>query len=311
MRLIHKLQLSFTYKYFAYLTHRITVYICPHWEINRYFMKIFKRKINLQTPKSLIEKIYWMQLHTDTSMWSLCADKYRMREFVDGLHLSNYLPKLLGHWNNYLDIDFNSLPNSFVLKTNNGCETVLIIKDKENTDITAIYREIKNWLRIPYGYSGYEPHYLNISPCFIAEELLIQDQELSLISPKSLIDYKIWCINGEPRSILVAYNRTHGSLNMSLYDTNWNDLSKYLISNNHTVYNSEIKIPCPSCLDEMLMIARKLTAKFSECRVDFYNIKGKPILGELTFSSGYGYFTEEYYNFLGEDINLDALEIIR
>ena len=119
---------------------------------------------NEHLTKDLIEKIYWLQLHTDTSLWTKCADKYRMREYVEDCGLSILLPKLYGIWAAAEEIDFDSLPNSFVLKTNNATETCIIVKNKQSLDIENTRNLLNQWLRIRFGYSGVQLHYLKIKP---------------------------------------------------------------------------------------------------------------------------------------------------
>ena len=264
----------------------------------------FHRPMNLDNPQNLIEKINWLQFNTDTTMWSLCADKYRMREYVAEKGLSDYLPQLYGHWENPEEVDFTALPNEFVLKSNNGCGTVKIVRNKAELDIKATVKLLKSWLK-PFGYIAGQSHYLRIKPCIIAEELLHQSDEQTALSPKSMIDYKVWCVNGEPECIFVAYNRQNGmTVNMALYDTEWNAMPQYLRDTNLETYRPDVEIPRPKCLDEMLSVARKLAEPFEQVRVDFYQIEDKPVVGELTFSTGYGYFTDEFYTLLGSKIRL-------
>lgn len=263
--------------------------------------------LNIDEPKSLIEKITWLELNSDTSLWTLCADKYRMREYVAQCGLEQYLPKLYGHWDNPEDIDFSSLPNEFVLKANNGCGTVKIVHDKSILNERKVKKELKQWLKRPFGYMGAQSHYLSIEPCILAEELLQQDEKQKVFSPESMVDYKVWCINGEPESVLVVYGRDSSGYSLDLYDTEWNRMSDKLKFNGHFNFNKE-GIPKPDCLKIMTDMAVSLAKPFSEVRVDFYIVKGKPIVGELTFSTGYGYFTEEYYEYLGSKIDLSKIK---
>ena len=282
---------------------KIAYIIKPRYASDLMYRRAFHKKQNLDNPKNLIEKTNWMQLYSDTSMWSLCADKYRMREYVAQCGLSDHLPKLYGHWDNPDDIDFNELPTAFVLKSNNGCGTVLIVRDKNQLDEKKTKKVLKSWLK-PYGYIGGQTHYLRIKPCIIAEELLKQDEEEKRISPESLIDYKLWCFSGEPESMWVAYNR-HDALcvDMALYDKDWNPIPQYLQDTNLEKYVAR-DIPKPICLDEMYRIARIIAKPFPELRLDFYIIGGKPYIGEMTFTSGYGFYTEEYYDYLGSKVDL-------
>lgn len=294
MKKIIKRIKSFVIHYLYIILYKIR----PRYAADLMYYHAFHKRMNLKNPKNLIEKINWLQFNSDTSLWTLCADKYRMREYVTEKGLQDYLPKLYGHWENPENIDFNALPNEFVLKSNNGCGTVKIVRDKKTLDIDAVKTLLKSWLK-PYGYTGGQTHYLRIKPCIIAEELLAQSKQGGVIS-SSLIDYKLWCINGVPESFFVAYNRHEAlKIDIALYDTKWNPLPQFLQNTNLEKYRPEVEIPVPPCLDEMLEIASKLAEPFPEVRVDFYIVNDKPVIGELTFTTGYGYFTDEYYELLG------------
>lgn len=299
------------YSYSTYLAHRLTVALSPEFEINRCYKKVFGHKANLKFPKSLVEKIYWMQLHCDTTQWSLLADKYRMRDYVISKGYGNYLPKLYGMWENPVQLAIDQLPTSFVIKANNGCATVFVVKDKSLYDWNQKKKDIVKWLRIPFGYSGYEPHYLHIKPCIIVEELLEQNEELNKLSPNSMVDYKFWCFNGHVESCLVTYNRKGSSHTIDLYDMNWNRLTKYLNNHKSGKYNPNVEIPRPGCLEKMIEIASKLSKGQPEMRVDLYIVKNRPVIGELTMSAGYGSFTEEYYDYLGDLVDMSILKRIK
>ena len=286
----------------------VAYHIKPRYASDIMYYRAFGKRQNLDDPQNLIEKINWMQFNADTALWTLCADKYRMREYVEQCQMGDYLPKLYGHWEDPGEIEFDLLPNEFVLKSNNGCGTVKIVHDKAQLDIPATVKMLKKWLK-PYGYVGGQTHYLRIKPCIIAEELLHQDEDEKSFSPNSLVDYKMWCINGEPESIWVAYNRHDAFyVNMALFDTDWNPIPQYLRDTHLETYDPEGIVPRPVCLEEMLSIARKLSAPFPELRLDFYVINGKPIIGEMTFTSGYGFYTDEYYLMLGKKIDLSSVK---
>lgn len=276
----------------------------PRLAADALYRKIYNRGMDIDNPKNLIEKITWLQFNSDTSLWTLCADKYRMRSYVESKGFGHCLPSLLGHWDNPRDIDFEALPDKFVLKANNGCGTVMIIEDKSKIRIDKVEKTIGKWLKRPFGYWGAQKHYLAIKPCVIAEELLRQDSFEKEFSPNSMADYKVWCFNGKPECILVVYNRTPGHYYLDLYDLDWHKMSEKLRMNGHFGYRENI-IPRPVCLDEMLEIAASLSAPFKEVRVDFYVVNNSPIIGELTFTTGYGYFTDDYYEYLGGKIQLN------
>lgn len=147
--------------------------IKPRLASDLMYYHAFHKRMDLKNPKNLIEKINWLQFNSDTSLWTLCADKYRMREYVKEKGLENYLPKLYGHWDNPDAIDFDALPNEFVLKSNNGCGTVMVVDNKNRLNFEEVIKTLKSWLK-PYGYTGGQTHYLRIKPCIIAEERLKQ-----------------------------------------------------------------------------------------------------------------------------------------
>ena len=288
-------------------TYKVLYKINPRYAADLMYYQAFHKRMNLDTPQTLVEKINWMQFNADTSLWTLCADKYRMREYVAEKGLEDHLPKLYGHWESPDEIVFDALPSEFVLKSNNGCGTVKIVWDKSQLDISATRKLLRSWLK-PYGYVGGQTHYLRIKPCIVAEELLHQDEAEKVFSPTSLVDYKMWCINGEPESIWVAFNR-HNALmvNMALFDREWNPMPQHLRDTNLETYDPNAIIPRPVCLDEMFEIAKRISEPFPELRLDFYVIGGKPYIGEMTLTSGYGFYTDEYYNYLGSKMDISKV----
>lgn len=310
MNIIKSFKNSFVYKYIAYYTHKLCVWIDPKIEMNRCYATSYGGKINYFQPKNLIEKIYWLQLYSDTSLWTLCADKYKARNYISECGYADFLPKLYAKWDNPDDISFDNLPDSFVIKANNGCGSVYIVNDKNKEELSKIKKMAKKWLAIPFGYSGSQLHYLSIKPCIVAEELLNNDFQDSF-SPHSMVDYKVWCINGEPENIWIAYNRTKENVSMAMYDLKWVAIPQYLVNIETETYHPEVKIPEPPCLSQMLEMARVLSQPFAEVRVDFYIVNNSPIVGELSFTTGFGFFTKEYYEYLGSKIDLSKIKRIR
>lgn len=304
--LIDRIKTSFIYLFLKehYLKWRVSKN--PEAEVDRRYFHSFHKHCNLKNPKDYIEKIYWLELYSDTSLWSLCADKYRIREYVGKLGLLQYMPTLYGHWDSVSNIDFEKIPNSFVIKANNGSGTVKVVKDKSKTNLNRLKRTLRRWLVLPFGYVSAQLHYTRIKPCILAEEILHNDY--IDLSPDSLVDFKVYCINGEPQFIWIPYNRVNGHVHMQTYDITWNPKPEYMKNIAHYVYyESDALIPKPACLDEMLDIARKLSACFPQVRVDFYIANGKPIIGEMTFTQGYGFLTDKVYNDLGSMMDLSKV----
>ena len=297
------------YQDFLYLKYKRLFDKDPKLAADKLYYTAFKKHINWETPKDLNEKIHWMLHNTDTSLWTKCADKYQVRDFVKERGCGQYLVDLYGRWENPNEIDFSLLPNQFVLKANNGSGTVMVVKEKDTLNERKIRKTLHRWLKRPYGYMGGQLHYLKIPRCIIAEEFLEEKGEQKALSPSALIDYKIWCINGMPECILVIFGREGKSYFRQVYDLNWNKMNDVMNmhTNGHFDYKN-IEIPKPKCLDEMVEMAKKLSAPFKEVRVDLYVIEQKPYFGELTFTAGMGSFTEKYYNYLGDKIDLKAYD---
>lgn len=270
---------------------------------NKLFKMVFGRELNWDNPKNLIEKIYWLQVYTDTSLWSRCSDKIEVLNYVKEKDCGDILNTFYDSWSDANDIEWDKLPNSFVLKSNNSCGKVIIVKNKSELNIPKTIKKLNGWLKIKYGYKDGQYHYTKIKPRIFAEKLLINEDN----PDTSLIDYKVWCFNGAPECILVVFNRTQYSYQLSSYDLNWNNISKksFKSTNKHV---SGIDFPKPKCLDYMLECARKLSNGITQVRVDFYQIKEKVIFGEMTFTTGYGYYSDEFYEYLGSKIDLNNVK---
>lgn len=276
----------------------------------RYFA-VYKRFANLRNPKDLNEKILYIKLFTDTSLWPDLVDKYKVRNYIQSLGLEDILVDLYGVWYSSDDFikSFPDLPNSFILKANNGDGkgTNLVIKDKNKWKVENLAATINEWLsRKNIGALVAEPQYKAIKPCVIAEQLLSSESK-----HHSLTDYKIWCFDGKPFFVWVCNNRNKkgNSAHVLTYDTDWKAHPEY------SVYTSDYKqgkpTHRPKNLDYMLTIAEKLSAGFPELRVDLYNIDGKVYFGELTFTSQGGinsFYTQTFLDYAGSLFSVDYLE---
>lgn len=284
----------------------------PETLVKMRFYAKFKRWPRLKNPKDLNEKILWQKLYADSSRWTELADKYLVRQYVEKRGLGKYLVHIYGKWDRAEDIDFDSLPESVIFKVNNGDGkgTNLIVKDVKNADKKKLCQFFHGWLtRKHIGELAAEPHYKKMSPCIIAEEVLKIPKE-----SHSLIDYKIWCINGEPLYIFTCSDRDKdgGGADVMVYDLIWNAHPEYC------VFTSEYRrgkfLPKPKNMNEMLDVARKLSVEFPILRVDLYNIDGKIYFGELTFTSQGGmmdYFTQEFLHLLGEKADISSIVKIK
>lgn len=255
--------------------------------------------IDWKHPKTIDEKINWLRFNSNTTQWSLLADKYRVREFVKDCGLEDILVPLYGKWDDVRDIDWNSLPSQFVMKTNHGSGDVLICRDKQTLDIDHWSKEIDKWMHTDYSKEKGETHYRSIKPCIIAEQLL--DAKKQPIESSSLIDYKVWAFDGKPAYIWCCLNRTSDLVEAITYDTEWNVYPEYGVDCYHFIVSKK-RLPRPVTLDKMLDAAARLSKGFPQVRVDFYEVDGKLYFGELTFTSSSGingFYTKEFLLKLG------------
>lgn len=268
------------------------------------YLYIMHKWPHFEHPRDLNEKINYLKFYGDTSRWPMLTDKYAVRQYIESIGLGDILVKLYGKWDSVEEIDWKALPNQFVMKCNNGSGDVLICKDKSKLDIEATKRYFNKMLHRKFGVASGEPHYALIKPCIIAEELL--DSSTQPCESTSLVDYKIWCFNGEPHSVCCYYNRKRFDAYKSVYDLNWQYHPEYSATTKHYKDNG-IRIPKPVCLDKMIAIARNLSFGFPVVRVDLYEVNGKVYFGELTFTAHSGClntFSQQYLDETGALIRI-------
>ena len=228
---------------------------------------------NLQT---YTEKMQWAKLYDKNPMKATLTDKYLVREWVENTVGGEYLIPLLGVWDRFDDIDFSELPNSFVLKTNHGSGTNLIVKDKSKLNLKRAKRMFEDWMSIDYAFnSNFEMHYTDIKPKIIAEKYMET-------ATGELPDYKFLCFDGQPYYCCVDSGRfTNHTRNV--YDLEWT-LQPW--SQCHPISREEIEKP--KNFDVMIRLAKELSKGFPHVRVDFYNINGDLYFGEMTFTNASG-----------------------
>lgn len=215
--------------------------------------------------------------------WALMADKYAVRQEVASIIGEQYLIPLLGHWERPEDIDFDALPEQFILKTNNGCGTNIFVHDKSTINRKNIIAQLKKDLAFPYPELTGQLHYSLIKPCVIAEKLMTET------GASSLTDYKIHCVNGEPAIIYRYKDRdeiNHFEYKLSAYTPDWQQIAPY--GTPCDVAGQKPDDDRPELLDEMLGLARKLAAGEEYVRADFYIIDNQIYFGEMTYTPDVG-----------------------
>ena len=259
----------------------------------------FGKDLDLSSPKTYNEKIQWLKLNDRKSEYSRMVDKAEVKNYVSEKIGNKYIIPTLGVWDKFEDIDFDALPEQFVLKCTHDSGGVIICKDRSSFDIKAARKKLNKFLKRKYFYIWREWPYKNVKPRIIAEKYM-EDSKTS-----ELRDYKYFCFGGEAKMIFIASDRQKKNVEtkFDFFDMDYNLLP---FTNGHP--NAEIAPEKPVCFDEMRALAEKLSANIPHVRVDFYEVDGKVYFGELTFShwSGFVPFEPEEWDYkIGEwlDIN--------
>lgn len=262
--------------------------------IKRRFNKTFGCELKWENPKTFNGKIQWLKLHDRNPLYTKLADKYEVRTYVEEKIGSSYLNELHGVWTSHTDINFNTLPNQFIFKTTHGSNWNIICHSKSDLKIPAARKRLKKWLSKNYYDLGREWVYKDILPRIICEKYL---------GPE-ILDYKIFCFNGEPTLIQIDVDR-YSNHRRIFYDVKWNI---QLFTVHYPKY--AVAIPKPGNLDEMIYVACKLSKNIPFVRVDLYSINGIVLFGEMTFFPGNGFekfLPEECDYEVGRYLNLNDI----
>ncbi len=270
-----------------------------------YLKRLFKLRLgyglDLDDPKTFNEKIQWLKLYDRKPEYTMMVDKYEVKKYIAKKIGEQYVIPTLGIWNHPKEIDFDSLPKQFVLKcTHNSGLGMYICHDKSKMNKKAVMKGLKKGLKENYYKGGREWPYKNVRPRIIAEKYM---EEKGNIVPE---DYKMYCINGEPKYIVVFHDRFHDQVkpSESVYDTEWNRI--YVSLDTHFEI-SDKSVSKPKCLDELLRISRRLCRNMPQIRLDFYIIENTIYFGEITFHTASGFQPmnpSELDRILGEELKL-------
>ena len=272
------------------LLDRIAVLIPDELFLKMKFRAMMGYWPDLKNPKTFNEKIQWLKLHDRKPEYTTMVDKYAAKEYVANIIGEEYIIPTLGVWERVEDIDFDTLPNQFVLKCTHDSGGLVICKDKTTLDIKATKKTLKRFLHRRYFYQNREWPYKNVPHRIIAEQYMEDNQT------HELRDYKFFCFNGEMKALFIASDRqTKGEdTKFDFFDTNYKHLD---IKNGHP--NAKEPPAKPESFEKMKKMAEKLSEHIPHLRVDFYEVNGKAYFGELTFShwSGMVPFEPEKWDF--------------
>ena len=261
------------------ILNKFTRFLSDRMYLSLLYYYHFHRWIDWKNPKTFNEKLQWLKLHDWRPEYTRMVDKYLVRDYIKEMIGEQYLIPLLGFYKKFEEIDFNCLPNQFVLKCNHGSHCSIICRDKNSFNAEEARQNFNRWLKKNYFWVYREYPYKNVEPCIVCEKFMTNDGDV----PE---DYKVFCFDGQPKLVRVDIKR-NGNNTYNLYTLDWkrSDI-KY-----GDCFAKEIRRPI--CLDEMLTLSAKLSAGIKHLRVDWYVVQGKLYFGELTFynAGGFSYFS--------------------
>jgi len=261
------------------------------------FKQYIGKDLNLENPKTFNEKIQWLKLYDRNPEYTRMVDKYLVRDYIAKTIGPEYLIPLIGVWDHPDEIDFDNLPNQFVLKCNhNSGLGMCICKDKTKLNVNSVKNELKKGLSQDYYLTGREWPYKDVPRKIIAEKYMVDD------SGYELKDYKLHCFNGTVKYTLVCSDRFSGlGERLTFFDREWSVMPL----ERRRYPKSEVEIKKPKSYEKMVELAEKLAKNIPFVRVDFYDVNGKIYFGELTFYPGSGF--EEFVPYVWDENLGDCL----
>jgi len=254
------------------------------------------KKLNLNSPQTFNEKLQWLKLYNRNSEYAKMVDKYEVRKYIADKIGEEYLIPILGVWDSPDEIDFDKLPNQFVLKCTHDSGGLIICKDKSKLNIKITRKKINKCLKRNYFWQSREWPYKNVKPRIVAEKYMVDE------SGTELKDYKIFCFDGKVSFIEVDFNRFVNH-KRNFYTREWDFINAEIQYPN----DININIERPILLEKMIEFAERLSFGMPHARIDFYSINEDIYFGEITFfhESGMGMFKPEKWDYKwGEMIKL-------
>lgn len=262
--------------------------------INKVYLRVTGRNINWNNPQRFTEKLQWLKLFYRNPLIEKCTDKYTARQYIVSCNHPELLNELIGVYDSVNEIDFDTLPQQFVLKVSHGSGWNIICKDKLKLNWSMYKHIINSWLKQNLYIYGREWNYEALSPKIIIEKYIDSGDG-------QLTDYKFFCFNGEVGFIQVDRDR-FDSHKQSYFDIDWNLLP-------FTTGHASIQETKPICFEKMVQLAKELSKPFPHVRIDFYNIGNKIYFGEFTYFDGSGFYNfdpDKWDLYWGEKLKLPA-----
>lgn len=242
------------------------------WYLQMLYRRVFDKKLDLKNPKGFNEKLFWMKLYDRRLEYTTMVDKYAVKKFVADKIGEEYIIPTLGVWDKPEYIDWEGLPNQFVLKCTHDSGGLVICRDKSKLDKAAAVKKLNASLKSNYYKIGREWPYKNVPRRILAEKYM-EDKSVG-----ELPDYKFFCFDGVVKAMFIGTERGTGDVKFDYYDADFNHLD---LVQEHPMSGKDL--PKPQHFEKMKELASKLSQGLPQVRVDFYNINGDIYFGEMTF----------------------------
>ena len=283
--------------YIRYVKRKNTPFDKIPYVLQKRYEENMGEEFDINNPKSYSQKIQWLKLYDDNKLRTKLTDKVLVREWIKEKIGEEYLIPVLGVYNHFDDINFDELPNQFVIKTNHSSGWNIIVKDKTKLNLRQVRKKLEFWLKLDYAYwTEYEIHYSPIQPKIIIEKYIVDRKG-------ELNDFKFLCFNSKCKYMWMDFDRMTNH-KRNVYDMEWN-LQPW---NQYTYGNYEGNVEKPQNFEKMCELATILCEGFRHVRVDLYNVDGKIYFGEMTFTNGSGFegiHPRKYDYELGKLISID------
>ncbi len=257
----------------------------------------FNKKLDLTNPVTFNEKIQWLKLNDRKDIYSIMVDKYEVKKYVERIIGEKYIIPTIGVYNSWEEINFDDLPNQFVIKCTHDSGGLVICTDKNKFDFNSARDKIKKSLKNNFYWASREWPYKNVQPRIIIEKY-IEDK-----NDKELRDYKFFCFNGVYKMMFIASNRQgDGDTYFDFFDRDFNHLP---FTNGHP--NAPELPHKPNNYEEMIKLAESLSKDIPQVRIDLYEVDGNIYFGEMTFFHWSGFVPfqpSEWDKIIGDWIEL-------
>lgn len=269
-------------KTFMRIYDKLLPYYCRFFTksaVKMLYKQTFQKELDLKNPKDLNEKINWLKVYKykKDPLVIQCADKYRVREYIEEIQCPEILNELYGVYYDYRKLNFDRLPQQFVLKLNRGAGMNYICENKENINISQLQKLMRMWFHSECGERYGELHYRKAKPCIICEKYLGDS------AGNYPIDYKVYTFGGKAHMVAVCVGRKE-KVKFLYVDTEYKRINYGNVN-----YDDSLLPKKPSCFEDMILYAERIAKPFLHVRVDFYVYQDKLILGEMTFTNNGGF----------------------